>query len=131
MKKLMIISLLFVSVFASGSYGAMSEDIYLRRDVFDARMDRLERAFNARIEAVEKRINLLEDVMSASFVAMDRRISDLRALIYFGFSILGFFIALITFAIVLGEAIKNMRKPAYATLEDVKRLIAESKLEAK
>ena len=95
------------------------------------KIDGLDKSLNARIEAVEKRIDSLEKVMSNSFAAMDKRISDLQTTVYWGFSILGLFIGLVTFAPMIGEVIKNMRKPAYTTIEDVKRLIAESKLEVK
>ena len=108
MKKF-VISLLLILLLSSMSYGAVSDDVYLRKDVFEAKMD----ALIARIDA------------------MNTRLEDLKTSVYWGFSILGLFIALITFAPTVGEAVKNMRKPSYTTIDDVKRLIAESKLEAK
>ena len=137
MKKL-VISLLILHLMTSLSYGATSEDIYLRKDVFDAKMealiekiDGLEKSINARFEAIDKRIDSLEKVMNNSFSAMDKRISDLQTTVYWGFSLLGLLVAVIAFAPSFGEFVKNIRKPEFATLEDVKRLIAESKLEAK
>ena len=137
MKKI-IISLLLLMLNTSMTYGAVSEDVYLRRDVFDARMEALMAEIRALRSDLQGEIRTLRsDIqgeigkMDTRLNDMDKRISDLQTTVYWGFSILGLFIGLVTFAPVIGEAVKNMRKPAYATLEDVKRLIAESKLEAK
>ena len=104
MKKL-VISLLILHLMTSLSYGATSEDIYLRKDVFDAKMealiekiDGLEKSINARFEAIDKRIDSLEKVMNNSFSAMDKRISDLQTTVYWGFSLLGLLVAVIAFA---------------------------------
>ena len=137
MKKF-VISLLLILLLSSMSYGAASEDVYLRRDVFDAkmdalisRMDALEKSINVCFDALSSRVDSLEKVMNNSFSAMDKRISDLQTTVYWGFSLLGLLVAVIAFAPSFGEFVKNIRKPEFATLEDVKRLIAESKLEAK
>ncbi len=138
MMKKFLISLLLILLMASISYGAASEDVYLRRDVFDAkmdalisRMDALEKSINTRFDALSSRVDSLEKVMNNSFAAMDKRIGDLQTTVYWGFSILGLLIAVIAFAPAFAEFVKNVHKPEFATLEDVKRLIAESKLEAK
>jgi len=102
------------------SYGAASEDVYLRRDVFMAEMRALRSDIQGEIRAVNMRLN-----------AMDTRIGDLQTTVYWGFSILGLLIAVIAFAPAFAEFVKNVHKPEFATLEDVKRLIAESKVEAK
>lgn len=121
MKKF-VISMLLLLLLTSISYGAASEDVYLRKDVFDAKMDALLaeiRAVNIRIDAVNRRID-----------DMNIRIGDTQTMVYGGFTALGVLMTLLTFAPSLWSAVKNVRKPSI-TLEDVKRLIAESKLEAK
>ena len=126
MKKFLI-SLLLILLMASISYGAASEDVYLRKDLFEAKMD----AVIAEMRALRSDVQGEIRSVNARLDAMNTRLEDLKTSVYWGFSILGLFIALITFAPTVGEAVKNMRKPEYATLEDVKRLRAESKLEAK
>ena len=126
MMKKFLLSLLLVLLMSSFSYGAVSDDVYLRKDVFDANM-----------KAVITRIDALENVINTRFNAIDRRIDDMntrigdtQTMVYGGFTALGVLMTLLTFAPSLWGAVKNVRRPSI-TLEDVKRLIAESKLEAK
>ena len=125
MKKFLL-SLALLLLLPSFSYGAVSDDVYLRKDVFDANM-----------KAVITRIDALENVINTRFNAIDRRIDDMntrigdtQTMVYGGFTALGVLMTLLTFAPSLWGAVKNVRRPSI-TLEDVKRLIAESKLEAK
>lgn len=136
MKKFLL-SLALLLLLPSFSYGAVSDDVYVRNDVFDANMKML----IARIDSLEKsmnaRINSVENVMNTRFNAIDRRIDDMntrigdtQTMVYGGFTALGVLMTLLTFAPSLWGAVKNVRRPSL-TIEDVKRLIAESKLEVK
>ena len=143
MKKFLL-SLALLLLLPSFSYGAVSDDVYVRKDVFDAninaviaRIDSLEKSINTRFESLNTRINSVENVMNTRFNAIDRRIDDMntrigdtQTMVYGGFTALGVLMTLLTFAPSLWGAVKNVRRPSL-TIEDVKRLIAESKLEVK
>ena len=135
-KKIISVIVLFLLVLSSSSYGAVSADmsVYVRQDVFDAKMDSLRseiqvgnerilseiRILNTKLEEMDKRMNTIE---THSF----NRHEDLKTMIYWGFSILGLFIAFAIFGPSFGEFLRNLRKPSITT-EDVKRLIAEAQL---
>ena len=53
MRKIIFVGLLMVGIFCSGAFAANSDDVYLRRDVFEARMD----AFEAKMNAFEIKMN--------------------------------------------------------------------------
>ena len=128
MKKLLIVSMILLSI--SGiSFGASSEDVYVRYDVFSARMDgfmseirlmneQLRSELKQDIQALNSRI----DVTNARIDVTNARLDDLYTIIYWGFALMGMFIGLIAFAPVLVNMFQSMRKPP-VTLEDVERLI--------
>ena len=136
MKKILLITVLLLLELSSSSYGAVSADmsVYVRQDVFDAKMDSLRseiqvgnerilaeiRILNTKLEEMDKRMNTIE---THSF----NRHEDLKTMIYWGFSILGLFIAFAIFGPSFGEFLRNLSKPSITT-EDVKRLIAEAQL---
>ena len=146
MKKVCI-SLLVLLVLGSACYGAVSEDMYVRKDVFEANMQGintkldilLEQMKEFKVEMKEQRENIAEltrvvsvlservdrnfDTLSARIDGVEGQISGLRNGIYLGLVILG---------IVLGmPAVQKIfqsiaeRKPSL-TVEDVKRLIEEA-----
>ena len=128
MKKLLIMLVILLSI--SGiSFGASSEDVYVRYDVFSARMDgfmseirlmneQLRSELKQDIQALNSRI----DVTNARIDVTNARLDDLYTIIYWGFALMGMFIGLIAFAPVLVNMFQSMRKPP-VTLEDVERLI--------
>ena len=63
-------------------------------------------------------------VLNTRMNGMNTRISDLQTVVYWGFAIIAFFMAFASFAPVLAEFFKSLRKPAL-TAEDVKLLISE------
>ncbi len=139
MKKLLIVSMMILSI--SGiSFGASSEDVYVRYDVFSARMDgfmseirlmneQLRSELKQDIQEVKQDIqnvrNELKQDIQATNARIDvtnARLDDLYTIIYWGFALMGMFIGLIAFAPVLVNMFQSMRKPP-VTLEDVERLI--------
>ena len=142
MKKFFVTVFLILSL-SSVSYGADSEDtsLYLRKDVFEAKMDalmneirvgneRLQGEFkvvNAKIEALNKRIDDFQTSTANRFDDFGGRIDDLKTIVYWGLSILGLLIGFAIFGPSFGEFLRNLRKPSL-TIEDVKRLIEEAKL---
>ena len=134
MKKILL-SMLLICSLESASLAA-SEDVYVRQDVFDAKMEAFMaeirgefQKINIKFEALDKRIsdseahtsNRIEDLKATT----SNRIEDLKTMVYWGFSILGLLVAFAIFAPSLGEFLRNLRRPSI-TLEDVKRLIEEN-----
>ncbi len=134
-----IITLLILLTMSVASNGAVSGDMteYVRKEVYDARMDSFMKemrgefhVMNTKLEALSRRVddnaqNLAERIDGSNH-SLESRIDDLRNDIYLGLVILG---------IVVGvpsvqkwyEGLKAAR-PAI-TLEDVKRLIEENNAE--
>lgn len=153
MKKIFC-AVLMMFVMCSVSLGA-SEDmsVYVRQDVFDAKMellltriegkidalseriDGVEKSLSERINGVEKslseRINGLDKKMDARFEGvekrmdvMNKRIDDTHNFLYLILVLLGVTLA-VPFINKYWDFHKEHRTPA-VTLEDVKRLIAEA-----
>ena len=135
MKKFLLMILL-IFVISSSSYGAVSQDIYVRQDVFDAKMEALFERLHGEIVALRSElkaeISSLERGLRGEIRGIDRRIDDLRQDIYLGLVILG----LLAGFPAAKEFFKwrEERREAnkqVVTLEDVKRLIAEAQLNGK
>ena len=61
MRKIIFVGLLMVGIFCSGAFAANSDDVYLRRDVFEARMDAFEakmNVFEIKMDAFVQQIQL-------------------------------------------------------------------------
>ena len=145
MKKIFIVLIFLLSCVSASCAASEDMSVYVRQDVFDAKMEALKteiqlgnerlfneiRLLNTKIEALDKRITDTETHMlnriADSETRTDNRIDDLKTMVYWGFSIIGLLVAFAIFAPSLGEFLRNLRQPSF-TLEDVKRLIAEAKL---
>ena len=77
---------------------------------------------NVKLEAMDKRISDGEKRTSD-------RIDDLKTMIYWGFSILGLFIAFAIFGPSFGEFLRNLRTPSIS-VDEIKQLIASAIAEA-
>ena len=128
----------------SVSYGAASDDVYVRKDVFDAKMEAFMsemrgefQVMNTKIEALSVRMDekfqSLETRMNEGFRGvddkiqnLDTRISDLRNGIYLWLVAIG----LVATWPKVREIFRSMSSSSPSiTLEDVKRLIAENNAE--
>ena len=145
MKKI-ILSLLFVLSLCTCSYGAVSEDVYVRKDVWEVEMKNINlkldgilaelkaqreelKAQREEIKTLAQSVAVLAERVDGNYKNLDTRMNDLRNGLYLG---------LVLFAAVLmlpffnkwWEAREEKRQAAVPrfTLEDVKRLIAEAKL---
>ena len=133
MKK--IITLVVVLLMVSGkSFGAVSDDVYVRKDVFDAKMEALFSRLHAEIgevrgdiKALSERIDRNFDTLSARMNGLDKRMDDQQHYLYLVLVLLGIIVALPAGQKMLQwhEERKDARK-ASITLEDVKRLIEEN-----
>ena len=148
MKKLLL-AVLCLSML-SPAYGA-SEDVYVRQDVFDAKMEALFSRLHGEIEALGNKINGKIDALSVeikgdikalservdgNFMALSNRIDGLEKRVEDTHNFL-YYLLVVFAAIVLLSYInkwweeRKERKEAAQpsiTLDDVKRLIAEAKL---
>ena len=147
MKKTFVIMSLIILLVQSLAFGAVSNDMneYVRKDVFDAKMEALMSNIHNEIQELSRRMdvefaNVRGDIkaLNERFDSMERhidgvekrldnRIDDLRSNIYLGLVVLGIIAGLSTLNKFM-QWFEN-RRPAF-TLEDVERLI-DAKLNAK
>ena len=93
MKKLIVLLLVQLLVFGTACYGAGSDDVYVRKDVFEAKMeafmteirgefqvkiDALSRRVDDNYHSLEKRIDDLEKRTDDKFINLEKRIDDLE-----------------------------------------------------
>ena len=147
MKKF-IIALIVTLVFTAPSFAASSDDIYVRKDVFDVHLlninQNLERISN-RLDKIELSISELSkaiavlsertdrnfDILSARIDGTNSRIDDLRNGMYLWLVIIGTFSTLVGVVIAWPRAknfIQNMynkrdSQKQYFTLDDIEKLI--------
>ena len=152
MKKILIAAIITITATAS-ALGATSSDIhegvYLRQDVFDAKMD----AFMAEIRLMNEQLRseLKQEIQdtkaelrkeiqanstaiqatNARIDVTNARLEDLYTMVYWGIGLLGLLITLAAAAPYIVKVLQsiNIPKPTL-TLEDVERLI-DAKLQAK
>lgn len=144
-----IMAALLLMLIANSCYGAVSEDIYVRKDVFDAKMEAfmaeirlmneqsrnemrsMEASINTRIDKMGTRIDKLEtridrldtriDMLDMKIDGVEKRMSSLEIMIYWILGTLS-----VAFAVLaLAPYLKEIRKPSI-TLNDVRRLIEEN-----
>ena len=147
MKKICVLLLAQLLMIGTASYGATSDDVYVRRDVFEVHMQSINAKLDMIIEeqkAQRRDINELSnnvtrlseriDGVNASLSgridgldkrmdSLDKRIDDLRNGIYLWLVAVGVVIAWPK----VSEKFQNWRKSQPSiTLEDVRRLIEEN-----
>ncbi|MBR1485818.1 MAG: hypothetical protein IJ597_01000 [Synergistaceae bacterium] len=125
-------------ILSSVSYAASSEDVvYVRQDVFDAKMEALFLRLHSEIENLGNKINGRFDALtaemkgnvrelSARIDGIEKRMDTMNTFLYY-------LLVLLAALIVLPYVNKwlegrEIKKQQSITLEDVKRLIAEAKL---
>ena len=147
MKKVCVLLLMQLLMFGTACYGAVSDDVFVHKDVFEVHMQSINAKLDMIIEeqkAQRRDINELSnnvtrlseriDGVNASLSgridgldkrmdSLDKRIDDLRNGIYLWLAAVGIVIAWPK----LVEKIQNWRKSQPSiTLEDVRRLIEEN-----
>ena len=134
-------------MFGTVSYGAVSDDVYVRKDVFEVymqsilqRLDKIDDGLNnlnqtvanlsarvegldKRIDGLDKRIDGLDKRIDGNYVALSSRIDDLRNGIYLWLVAIGLFVS---WPKVKESAQKWVKPTPSITLEDVRRLIEEN-----
>ena len=125
-------SLILVCLISSVAYGAASEDIYVRQDVFDAKMEALFNRLHAEIAdfRTEIKAEIAElsgriDRLAGRIDGLEYKIDVLQTVVYWGFGILSLIIGSFVLAPIVGSIVQNLRRPQF-TLDDVRRLIEEN-----
>ena len=146
MKKFLTATLIAI-VISTAAFGATSNDVYLRQDVFEAKMD----AFMAEIrlmneqtrselrkEIQDTKTELNEKIQTnttailqtnARIDVTNARLESLITMVYWGIALLGILITLAAVAPSIVQVLKGLSK-SKITLEDVERLI-DAKIQAK
>ena len=148
MKKVYVLLLMQLLVFESACYGAVSDDVYVRRDVFDAKMEALFnrlhaeitevrgdiKALSERIDGLDAkllgRIDGLDAKLSGRIDGLDKRIDDLRNGMYLWLVVIGTILTLPSVQKMFEKwSEKKAKKDTFQmpfTLDDVRRLIEEN-----
>ncbi len=116
MIKKFIAALIIIFIFSSISYGASSDDIYVRKDVFDAKME-------AQFNRLHGEIKALESLIVGRLDGIEKRIDATNNFLYYLLVLLGALLILPSVNKWL-ETRKEAKK--YITLEDVLKIIEEN-----
>ena len=144
MKKLCVLILIHLIVFNTTCFGAVSDDVYVRKDVFDVYMQSINAKLDMTLEQIKelreemkaqrkdinelmKAVSLMSgriDGLDKRMDSLDKRIDGQQNYLYLVLVILGIIVALPTVQKMLQwhEERKEARKSSI-TLEDVERLV--------
>ena len=142
MKKFLSVMMLIL-IFSSVSFGAVSEDmnVYVRQDVFDAKMEALFERLHGEMVVLSERMDkqfaeLRGEIkgemraLSARIDGLEHRIGDVHNFLYWLIVLFGIILVL-PFVNKLWDKLWESRRVPSFTLDDVKRLIAEAQLNTK
>ena len=129
MRKIVVVMLLLV--LTGTGYGAVPEDtsLYVRKDVFDAKFDRVMEELKAQRQMITELSDRVADLsgrvetLSVAVDGVDKRIDDLRKDLLYGLAIFGIFVFVLKLIEVVLEGANSTPS---VTLEDVQRLIEEN-----
>ena len=122
MIKKFIPALIIIFIFSSISYGANSDDIYVRKDVFDAKMEAQFNKLHGEIAELRGDMKALESRIIGRLDGMEKRIDSTNNFLYYLLVLLGALLILPSVNKWL-EARKEAKK--YMTLEDVLKIVEE------
>ena len=133
-------------MFETVCYGATSDDVYVRKDVFEAKIEAInakldmlleqtkeikeeQKAQRADINELTRAVSVLStrvDGVEKNMNSLDKRIDDLRNGIYLWLVAIGLVIAIIAWPKVQDMLPKWGKATPSITLDDVRRLIEEN-----
>ena len=99
---------------------------YVRKDVFDARMDRMEMLMEktlTEIKADNEKLRSEMKVLDSRIDGLNMRVDTLQTTVYWGFALMGLILAFAVLVPSLLDFFKGLRKPSL-TAEDVERMIS-------
>ncbi|MBR0316185.1 MAG: hypothetical protein IJQ99_04915 [Synergistaceae bacterium] len=140
---LTIVIILTTLILSSVSFGAVSEDmnVYVRQDVFDAKMEALFERLHGEMVVLSERMDkqfaeLRGEIkgemraLSARIDGLEHRIGDVHNFLYWLIVLFGIILVLPFVNKIWDKLWESRSKPSF-TLDDVKRLIAEAQLNTK
>ena len=129
---LTIVIILTTLILSSVSFGAVSEDmnVYVRQDVFDAKMEALFERLHGEMDRQFAEIKGEIRSLSARIDGLEHRIGDVHNFLYWLILLFGIILVL-PFVNKLWDKLWESRNVPSFTLDDVKRLIVEAQLNTK
>ena len=129
---LTIVIILTTLILSSVSFGAVSEDmnVYVRQDVFDAKMEALFERLHGEMDRQFAEIKGEIRSLSARIDGLEQRIGDVHNFLYWLIVLFGIILVLPFVNKIWDKLWESRSKPSF-TLDDVKRLIAEAQLNTK
>ena len=144
MKKICV-ALMLIMLTGTSSFGAVSDDIYVRKDVFEVHMQSINakldmmleqmKEFRAELKAQRQDINELTKAVSVlsarvdgvekNMLSLDKRIDDIWNVVYLWLVAIGIFFTVLAWPKVQEKLKAFWKSTPSITLEDVKRLIEE------
>ena len=105
------------------------DNVYVRKDVFYARMDRMETLLEKTLTEIKadntqlrSNIKALSERVDQNFAFLNMRIDSLQTSVYWIFAAMSIIIALVTFLPAIGKFLKNLHQPQI-TMDDVEKAI--------
>lgn len=125
MKKFLI-ALIFAFTISASAFGATSHDIrgdvYLRQDLFEAKMDTFMAEIRLMNEQLRSEIKQEIQATNARIDVTNARLYDLYTMVYWGLALMGIILAFSAAVPYLVKLFNNIFQPRF-TLEDVEKLI--------
>ena len=78
MKKLGVLLLVQLLVFGTMCYGAVSDDVYVRKDVFEAKMEAFMTEIRGEFQVMNAKIDALSRRVDDNYHSLEKRINDLE-----------------------------------------------------
>lgn len=132
MMKKAVAALVLVLCLGAVSFGEEAKDsgVYLRQDVFEAKMDAFMKEIRGELQVMNAKIDALSRRVDDNYRSLDTRISDLSNILYLFMVLLGVVISLpIVQKILQGREERKEADTKTEIIEEVKRLIAENNAE--
>ena len=109
MRKIILMIMMLLVVIGSVAFAAESDDVYLRRDVFEARMDAMYNKLDGRINTLSVKID-----------GVNANVSSSQNLLYVIVALLGFLVVTPYY-----QKIKELKQTQIATLtsEDMEKIV--------
>lgn len=125
MKKFLI-ALIFAFTISASAFGATSHDIrgdiYLRQDLFEAKMDTFMAEIRLMNEQLRSEIKQELQATNSRIDVTNARLDDLYTMVYWGLALMGIILAFSAAVPYLVKLFNNIFQPRF-TLEDVEKLI--------
>ncbi|MBQ7197375.1 MAG: hypothetical protein IJS40_08205 [Synergistaceae bacterium] len=135
MQRKFFMTLLLIYALSSSCYAAASDDIYVRQDVFDAKMEAQFNRLHAEIGELKGDIKALSSRIDGNFLALssringlEKRVEDSNTFLYYLLVLLGAML-LLPFVNRWLDSKANKKEEAarkFITLDDVRKLIEEN-----